>query len=186
MIRAKRVLHNDEEARFYCDEIRKLPPNAVIVEVGVWMGAMTVKAAQAALEGSALAYWAVDHFLGSPDLKNPHGPAAIEREFRDAIQKAGLDILVSLMRKPSLEAAKEFTDGSLDMVFIDGDHTKPAVLADIGAWWPKLRMGGVLLGHDFDPEHQGVVEAVLERFGGPDALSKGKFPVWKVTKKPGR
>jgi len=56
---------------------------------------------------------------------------------------------VDMLRMPSLEGAKTFEDSSLDFVFIDGDHSYQAVIDDILAWWPKVRPGGVLAGHDY-------------------------------------
>ncbi|QDU37477.1 hypothetical protein Mal4_17910 [Maioricimonas rarisocia] len=53
------------------------------------------------------------------------------------------------LRKPSLEASSLFPDASLDFVFIDADHHYDAVKADVHAWWPKVRTGGLLSGHDY-------------------------------------
>jgi len=47
-------------------------------------------------------------------------------------------------------AADLYEDGSLDFVWIDGDHSEEAVRADINAWLPKVRNGGWLGGHDYD------------------------------------
>lgn len=55
----------------------------------------------------------------------------------------------NLLKLVSLEAATVFKDGSLDLVYIDGDHTRPAIDNDLEAWWPKLKKGGLLAGHDF-------------------------------------
>jgi len=49
----------------------------------------------------------------------------------------------------SLNVVKLIADKSLDLVFIDADHTYDVVLADIRAWFPKVKPGGVLSGHDF-------------------------------------
>ncbi len=49
----------------------------------------------------------------------------------------------------SVSAAKQFTDQSLDFVYIDADHSYESCLADIGAWHPKIRVGGILSGHDY-------------------------------------
>ena len=38
----------------------------------------------------------------------------------------------------------------LDWVFIDGDHMYDGVRADILGWWPLIRPGGILSGHDYD------------------------------------
>ena len=49
----------------------------------------------------------------------------------------------------SIEAAKSFKNGSLDFVFIDGDHTYDSVKQDIEAWYPKIKPGGHIAGHDY-------------------------------------
>ena len=55
----------------------------------------------------------------------------------------------AIIRLPSVEAAKMIADGSLDLVYIDACHTEEHVAADIRAWWPKVRDGGVLCGDDY-------------------------------------
>ena len=44
-----------------------------------------------------------------------------------------------LVRKSSVEAAKQFEDGSVDFVYLDARHTYDAVMEDMEAWWPKAR-----------------------------------------------
>ena len=71
----------------------------------------------------------------------------------------------SIVRKRSLDAAKDIPDGSLDFVFIDADHSYHGCVADIAAWKPKLKPGGLLSGHDYDnPDFEkfGVKRAVDE------------------------
>lgn len=57
-----------------------------------------------------------------------------------------------IMEKFSVAAAKDIPDGSLDFVFIDGNHDFENVVADIAAWTPKVRQGGIISGHDFCDE----------------------------------
>ena len=54
-----------------------------------------------------------------------------------------------IIRKPSVEAAQDFPNDSLDFVFIDGDHRFQAVTNDIAEWTKKVRIGGIIAGHDF-------------------------------------
>lgn len=72
-----------------------------------------------------------------------------------------------VLRDPSVEGAQYFADGSLDFVFIDACHVYDAVAADIRAWSPKIRRGGLLTGHDY--HLPGVYQAVQEF-----AASQGK------------
>lgn len=64
----------------------------------------------------------------------------------------------------SLHASTLYPDGSLAFVMLDADHTLAAVRADIAAWWPKIRRGGILAGHDFSHYYPGVMRAALEAF----------------------
>jgi len=71
-------------------------------------------------------------------------------------------------RQFSLEASKEFKDESLDFIYVDARHDYEGVKEDMIAWWPKLKIGGLLAGHDFVPDgnHKegafGVQKAVAE------------------------
>jgi hypothetical protein len=65
-----------------------------------------------------------------------------------------------IIRKPSLDAVKDFKDLSLDFVYLDGDHSGDNVLKEILTWLPKLKIGGVLGGHDI--KEGGVLQAVTE------------------------
>lgn len=73
---------------------------------------------------------------------------------------------ITPIRLPSVEASKLYKDGSLDFVFIDAMHTYDGITADITAWMPKIRKGGVLAGHDYDwPEVKRGVDGILYDFG---------------------
>ena len=72
----------------------------------------------------------------------------------------------NIIRDLSENAATSIKDGSLDFVFIDADHSYAGVSADIKLWAHKIRIGGILCGHDFGMEqfypHWGVTQAVTE------------------------
>lgn len=54
-----------------------------------------------------------------------------------------------LVKKFSVDAAKDFKDGALDFVYLDGNHEYVQVVNDLGAWDPKVRIGGIVAGHDY-------------------------------------
>lgn len=77
---------------------------------------------------------------------------------------------VQWIREPSVEAAIRIKDNSLDFVFIDANHAYEYVKADILAWRPKVRAGGIVCGHDWSIEEvQKAVTATIE-----DAKRVGK------------
>ena len=51
--------------------------------------------------------------------------------------------------KTSDDAVADFGDETLDFIFIDGLHTYEQVLKDCQNYWPKLKSGGVFIGHDY-------------------------------------
>lgn len=55
----------------------------------------------------------------------------------------------NLLLATSLAIAETLPDGSVDFVYLDACHQLEAVTADLAAWWPKVRPGGVLAGHDW-------------------------------------
>jgi predicted O-methyltransferase YrrM len=84
-----------------------------------------------------------------------------------------------ILRRASPAAAALVPD-DLDFVFIDGDHLYEPCLADLEAWWPKVRSGGWLFGHDIDnpaPKYAdwGVRQAV-EEFAGRLGLPFDVYP----------
>lgn len=54
-----------------------------------------------------------------------------------------------IIRDYSVNAARSFADGELDFVYIDGNHEYSHVVADIAAWIPKVKKGGIVAGHDY-------------------------------------
>lgn len=54
-----------------------------------------------------------------------------------------------LIRKYSMDAVKDFEDESLDFVYIDGNHDFKNVANDIVEWQKKVRVGGIVSGHDY-------------------------------------
>lgn len=63
--------------------------------------------------------------------------------------------------KASHLAAMDFTDGVLDFVYIDGDHTFDYAMLDLIFWSMKVKRGGIVSGHDFYRfRGAGVVDAV--------------------------
>jgi hypothetical protein len=54
-----------------------------------------------------------------------------------------------ILKEYSCDAVNKFDDSSLDFVYIDANHTSAQVLDDITNWSKKVRLGGIVAGHDY-------------------------------------
>jgi hypothetical protein len=70
-----------------------------------------------------------------------------------------------MMQITSAQAADVMVgEPQVDLVFIDALHDYASVKEDIALWWPHVRIGGMLAGHDFNHQWPGVERAVAESF----------------------
>lgn len=80
------------------------------------------------------------------------------------------------LREISPKAADRFADGSLDFAFIDANHMYESVRADVNAWWPKVRHGGALCGHDYAIHRDGEGVWGVKRAVDEFAAARGLAP----------
>lgn len=153
----------------YARMIQSVPENSHIVEVGAWMGKSTAFLASLVRQsGKKIAISVVDTWEGSPQehLYEPassSAAASLFAKFRSNMENAGVWHLLSPVQSDSVTASQRYSDGSLDFVFIDAAHDFHSVVGDIRAWWPKVRIGGWIGGHDFGTWN-GVTKGVSKSF----------------------
>lgn len=89
---------------------------------------------------------------------------------------------VTIIELPSHEAVTKVKDESLDFVFIDADHAYEECLRDIQVWSPKVRLGGLICGDDYEhPWFPGVGEAVHTVFDA-NLVEHPASNVWSIWK----
>jgi len=103
-----------------------------------------------------------------------------ELRYRQAMSVAALHgDRCKVLRMDSVEAAATFADKSLAFVYLDGDHSLEGVLRDLRAWWPKVRSGGIIAGHDYYDKPPFRVRTALCRFvNGPCGITHEPSPSW--------
>ena len=128
---------------------------------------------------------AVDPFFGDYDsqdlmssyfaqLRAQYGQKEFSKLWAQAMAYEGgqaFGCRYSLVNSVSKDAARHFPPGSLDMVFVDGDHTREGVETDIATWQPVLKVGRSFLFNDYQqgpwPGVVAAVNALAESTGQP-------------------
>lgn len=102
------------------------------------------------IKNKGVKIYCVDPYLAYDDYVESHNreQEEIDQHFERAKQRLA-EFNVEFIRKTSMEAVKDFEDNSLDFVFIDGNHTFQYVVNDIAEWEKKVKIGGIVSGHDY-------------------------------------
>ena len=143
---------------------------------------------------SLLNYRGIDTLIGVDPyrhLPNHIDATNLAQPELDRVYHRALDRLArfgrrfELIRDTSTRAAEQIDDRSLDFVYIDADHRFDAVIADLGAWFDKVRDGGIIAGHDYSnpdlPDVQHAVDGFFQRLNWP--IYHAGDCVWWVQKR---
>lgn len=135
----------------------------VVVEIGTWKGASALYLARTmAARGVAGTVVAVDTWLGAVDhwadpvlfaeLATEHGFPSLYRTFLANVVREGLADRIVPLPLDSVNAAAlmRLRGVTADVIHLDAGHEEASVAADLRAWWPILRPGGLLIADDYD------------------------------------
>lgn len=162
-------------------------PGMVVFELGTYTGQSSLVMLPYIRQVKGRLY-GVDWFKGNPGVEKLN--EAFQRHdvlevFRRNIREAGYEDDVTVLVGTADSVVPIVADGSIDFLFIDADHRYSSLRNDILRWYPKLKQGGVLCGHDLEKRltevdyqrclekceedtadgiHYGVIRAVGELF----------------------
>jgi predicted O-methyltransferase YrrM len=165
---------------------------AVTVELGTWRGASAIALARLVRTWGGVVY-CVDTWTGavaSGKGGTVAGAPAMLLECATNLVAAGVAPVVRLIPARTDQAAAAWR-GDIDFLYVDADHAEASVAADLTAWWPHLRAGGLIAGDDYDsPLYPGVVAAWdafehaqgqhFERFATPNTTPPGMRLIYGV------
>jgi hypothetical protein len=136
--------------------------NGRVIEIGVWQGEYS----NYLLSRDPAELWLVDPWMQQPEKVWCDWMNKLQREMDEAAlgayRKFMRDPKVKILRLFSVDAVKLFPDGYFDLAYIDANHSREACGEDLRLWYPKVKPGGHLAGHDFTGVWSGVEEAVRE------------------------
>tara|TARA_R110002094_G_scaffold9946_3_gene19604 strand:+ start:537 stop:1208 length:672 start_codon:yes stop_codon:yes gene_type:complete len=140
------------------------------VEIGSWQGKSTICIAQGLRQKNGAQLTCIDPFDGSGDRESEdmYGDRANElggplrRAFENNVKGADVRDLIDVRAGFSHDYVSEL-DESIDLLFLDGDHSYEAIRRDFEDWSPKIKNGGYLAMHDVvHPVHEGPRRVVEE------------------------
>jgi hypothetical protein len=158
-----------------------------MAEIGVWRGALSSRVLEAhpSVEVVLVDPWKA----GKPGNPWYESGSKMARRSQLELDRHRLEAIsacspwkarVTELRMTSREAAVLVDSKSLDLVFIDADHSFTGVSLDIDLWLPKVKPGGYIGGHDYAaPRFPGVREAVHGKFR-QDRIQAGENATWFV------
>lgn len=118
-------------------------------EIGVWTGTFSQTMCRS-IPGLHLT--CVDPWAAYADYRGEtkNNQKRLNAAYEEALERLKpFDCRV--LRMTSADAAALVPDGSLDYVYVDANHGYLFVLNDLERWAPKVRSGGIIAGHDYEP-----------------------------------
>ena len=154
--------------------------SGIFVEIGTWKGRSIMYLAEKIKEsGKEIKLFGIDTFEGSESSPAMGDIQEMKKMSKDHLYNLYLKNIEPLkdyihtIRGNSKLVHDQFEDESIDFLFIDGDHSYESIKQDIFLWYPKVKIGGIISGHDYvDGLGYGVIQAVKECFSDRD------YKVW--------
>lgn len=178
------MMETDEEKNYLAHIARD---KRLIIEIGSWKGGSAVRMASVC---SGIIY-CIDTWRGSPQ-SDPRttreaieNPLSVYHQFMENVLSVGfLGTKIFPMMLNSKGASVYFKDGCADVVFIDGSHSYQDVLDDMRNFWPKVKVGGIMCGHDW---YLGEVPSAVKTFSSETGISisvpvSTGWGMWEMTK----
>jgi len=149
----------------FTDYLDRMPKNGIVAEVGVQQGGFSrfILNRTNPQKLYLIDCWEQQNpeVYDDPEANVPNNEQLV---YYNRVQHMfGHDPRVVILKSYSQDAAAQFPDEYFDWVYIDANHGYDSAKEDIALWWPKVKKGGFLAGHDYIVrESFGVYRAVNE------------------------
>jgi predicted O-methyltransferase YrrM len=177
--------HHGEQVLALLEQHRPM----VTVELGTWKGGSAIAMARVVRQWGGIVH-CVDTWTGDVTGGPVSGhPGMILHAAHNAVA-CGVSASLRFIPSLTVEAAHAW-HGPIDFLYVDADHTDASVTADLHAWWPHLRVGGLIAGDDYRSSlYPGLTDAwdrfeveagqAFERVPTPDTNPPGMALIYGV------
>ena len=170
----------------------------LVIEVGSWKGGSAIYMGELMqrhhLQGAIVC---VDTWLGALEfwddhndperyqaLKHRFGYPTVYYQFLANVIHHDLQDVIVPFPQASCIAARWFATHRVkaDLIYVDASHDEPDVAADLRAYWPLVKEGGIMFGDDYDEFWPGLVRAV-QVFANEEGVEiEEQEGFWKIRK----
>jgi predicted O-methyltransferase YrrM len=145
------------------------------VELGIFGGRSLIALALGAKQVAGATVHGIDPFAPGPSLEGKNDKANdewwskvdYEKVFasaRTAVASNGVGDIVTFKRARSLDAVGDYTDGSIDILHVDSNHSEEVSCAEVRVWSSKIAPGGYWVADDTKwPTMQRAQMLIVER-----------------------
>ena len=77
---------------------------------------------------------------------------------------------VKIHRGFSKDVADEFPDEYFDWIYVDGNHSYNGVMSDLTLYYPKMKIGGLIVGDDYNIKMTDRVKRAVKEFTASKGL----------------
>jgi|694.fasta_scaffold36630_4 hypothetical protein len=163
---------------FYSYVIDKLPNDSKMVEIGSWMGkSISYFVMESLIKNKKIDCTCVDIWEPYDEIKN-HTVFETVGAFEQFLKNTEkIQNYITPIKGNSVEVSNKFKDKSFDFIFIDAAHDYDSVYKDLVSWYPKLKDGGIISGHDYYYDND-VALAVNDFFKDREIKING--PCWYI------
>ncbi len=174
---------------FYNYLTNKFKDGETFVEIGSWLGRSAIYIAEKVKikKLNNFKFYTVDIFDNNEITDNSFDYNTLEIMRENKLYESFLeniepykDYIISI-KGDSKKVYEQFENESIDYIFLDGDHSLEGFSQDIKLWYPKVKTGGVVSGHDYIWGGKGV-KSIIDNFSTFKAKQFGFGDVWFYTK----
>lgn len=156
----------------YKSIVKKFSSGSKFVEVGSWKGKSAAYLAVEIINSKKdIKLDCVDTWKGSAEHVDDQYVKSNSLYELFIKNTSSLSFVINPIKMDSISASKTYEDNSIDFVFIDANHEYIHVKNDIEAWFPKVKVGGTIAGHDYRNGWTDVDKAVNEFFAEKKILA---------------
>jgi len=158
----------------------RMPKGARVAEIGVWEGNFSRRILEICepAELHLIDPWQYMPEFGNTGFGRKKNEFLMEQKYQDVVAAFRDDPRVKIHRATSADALGAMPDGSLDWVYVDGNHNEPFIGNDLDLCLRKVKPGGIIAGDDFNWQAEAsgapvkkAVEALMDRLGDQAKLT---------------